>query len=117
MKFIPLTQGKVAMVDDADYEWLAQWKWFAIFDHGNWYAVRNVRKPDGTQTPLRMHRVLLGLTDLKIEVDHRDGNGLNNQRHNLRIATHGQNMCNRSMQKNNISGVRGVCWHKDAGKW
>jgi hypothetical protein len=86
---IPLTQGKVALVDDADYEWLSQWKWY--FSGG--YAIRQVRKPTGKYGMLGVHRALMQPPS-GMEVDHIDGDGLNNQRINLRVCTHRQNMYN-----------------------
>ena len=53
----------------------------------------------------------------KGDVDHIDGNGLNNQHSNLRIATRSQNLANRGSQENNTSGYKGVCWNKKLQKW
>jgi hypothetical protein len=65
-----------------------------------------------------MHRFIMGMSfgDRK-KIDHRDGNGLNNQRHNLRPATHAQNMCNYKKPATNTSGYKGVTWHKQHAKW
>ena len=51
------------------------------------------------------------------EIDHKDGNGLNNQKSNLRLITHTQNCMNRDKNKNNTSGYKGVHWHKNYKKW
>jgi len=64
-----------------------------------------------------MHRLILGLTDPKIQGDHRNGDGLNNQRDNLRPATNQQNKHNQSMRSDNTSSVRGVSWDQRTGKW
>ena len=57
MKEIPLTQGKVALVDNSNYDWLNQWKWCAHWERGRWYAVRAMpRDEDGKQRMIRMHR-------------------------------------------------------------
>lgn len=118
MREIPLTQGKVALVDDCDYEYLNQWKWCA-HNHGyTFYAVRTSRK-SGKQDTILMHRIVgkrMGL-DMSLEVDHIKRNGLNNQRRNLRSATDSQQKQNQSIQKNNISGYRGVSWNKQTCKW
>ena len=96
MKEIPLTQGKVALVDDEDFEVLKLHKWFVI-DQGCGinYAVRNT--PTGLKKPrqrcVRMHRVIMG-TPNGLETDHINGNGLDNRRENLRILTHQENMQN-----------------------
>lgn len=112
MKTIPLTQGMVTLVDDADFARLAQFKWYARKNYKKFYAARW----DGTRVVM-MHRLLLGLTDPQIQGDHRDGNSLNNQRYNLRPATSAQNGQNQSVHVNNTSGVRGVSYAKTRGKW
>lgn len=104
-KQIPLTQGKFALVDDADFEWLRQWRW-RYFHAGNGYAGRQV-KGDGKATNILMHRLILDCPK-GMEIDHIDHDGLNNQRANLRLATHAENMRNRSLHKNNSSGFTGV---------
>lgn len=111
MKTIPLTQGQVALVDDADYEAVSQFKWY--FNKG--YAARNILKPDGKRSIQYLHRFLMpGVA----EVDHRDGNKLNDQRENLRSVTHQQN-CQGSCRKRpgSTSKFRGVTWNKQCGKW
>lgn len=106
MQTIMLTQGKVALVDDEDYDWLSQWKWCATRASKNkWYAKRRTKNNDKTPgQSLYMHRVLVG-TEAR-EVDHKDGNGLNNQRVNLRPATRMQNGANmRRRSKRMYHGV------------
>lgn len=110
MKKILLTKSKFALVDDRDFEFLNQWKWF-YENHG--YAQRRVSKYGRM---LGMHRVIMDEPEDK-QVDHIDGNGLNNQRSNLRVATKAENLMNRGKNKNNTSGYKGVSWHKGAGKW
>lgn len=116
-KKIPLTQGFVAIVDAADYEWLSQWNW-AILKRGPLlYAKRNAWLGDGKRRSVQMHRLVLGLTDPSIHIDHIDGNGLNNTRGNLRICTQQENMRNRRLNSNSTSGYKGVSWYKDRAKW
>ena len=117
MKEIPLTHGKVALVDDEDYAWLSKYKWHAAKD-SRWYARRNVRLPNGQQRIQRMHRDIMGLEygDPR-QVDHRDRvNTLDNRRENLRV-TLAQNQQNRAMFKNNSSKFKGVSFHKPTRKW
>jgi hypothetical protein len=65
-----------------------------------------------------MHRFILGATDRKVKVDHKDRDGLNNQRYNLRPSTNGQNNMNSSKRSDgNSSKYKGVCWHKRYGKF
>lgn len=114
---IALTQGKFATVSRRDYSRLNRFKWCAAYQHGKWYAVRGVRL-GGKQRLVRMHRVILGLDGRdKRYIDHRNGNGLDSTRRNLRIATNQQNQCNRGKQHNNSSGYKGVGWHKGTNKW
>lgn len=104
MKEIQLTQGKVALVDDEIFEWVSQWNWYAMRSKNTYYAYRYVSK--GGKHALAMHREILGIKDCKIQGDHRDGNGLNNQRYNLREATSAQNQANRgSFGKSKYKGV------------
>lgn len=118
MKEIPLTQGKVALVDDADFEWLNQCKWCALqTSPGKWYAVRNKsRKAISGSRTIWMHRVVAAQSG-NPEVDHKNGDGLDNRRGNLRPCTHSQNAANSKLNAKNTSGFRGVCWHPGAGKW
>lgn len=122
MKKIPLTQNKFALVDDEDYEWLMQWKWFAMKKKRKssiiFYAARKSTKIlNGKKTRCMrwMHREI-NKTKKGFLTDHRDNNGLNNQRNNLRDATQSQN----SMNVQNIYGVskyKGVSWCKNQKKW
>lgn len=114
-KEIPLTQGKVAIVDAADYEWLSQWQWYARYN-GRWYAMRHTPRVNGVQHTVLMHREILDAPD-GMDVDHRDSDGLNNSRTNLRLATRSQNKFNSRMSASNTSGYKGVSWHKRQKKW
>jgi len=89
MKEIQLTQGKVALVDDEDFEYLSQWKWYAYKSNSTFYVEREY-----IGKAIKMHRLLMN-TPNGMLVDHIDHNGLNNQKSNLRNCTHGQNMQNR----------------------
>src|SRR5690349_13550488 len=95
MKIIPLTQGKVTLVDDADYEELSKFKWCAVKHNRNFYASRSqylgyVNGKMKTKS-IFMHRLLLK-PDKGFVVDHLDGDGLNNQRYNIRSVTHRTNI-------------------------
>jgi len=108
-KEILLTQGKVAIVDDEDYELVSQWTWSANHSKKRWYAIRK-------QLPRHMHTLIMG-SPKGLDVDHKDRNGLNNVRSNLRLATRSQNMMNHGKQSNNVSGYKGVIWDKEREKW
>jgi len=116
VKIISLTQGKVALVDDEDYEELNKNKWCAWKNSdGTFYAVRGVRK-NKKMIIFRMHREIMNAKHGE-EVDHINHDGLDNRRCNLRICTHSQNLRNCKQHKNNTSGLRGVSWDIRANKW
>jgi hypothetical protein len=109
---IPLTQGKVALIDDEDFERVSQFKWHALKrPAGKFYAEGKV---NGRK--IRLHRFLMDApTDM--EVDHIDNDGLNCQRYNMRLATHAENGKNRSMGRDNTSGFKGVHFARRYGKY
>ena len=110
MKEIQLTQGKVALVDDEDFEYLNQLKWFADkATNGKFYAVRKSIRINKKGINQKMHRMIFG-NDLKLHIDHINGDTLDNRRCNLRICTHQQNMFNKSISKSNKSGYKGVSY-------
>lgn len=115
-KEIPLTQGKVALVDIEDYDYLNQFKWYAQKCKNNlFYVVRNIKK-DGKQIKLCMHREIMK-TPKGMHTDHINGNGLDNRRNNLRICNSSKNQRNSGKHKNNTSGYKGVFWHNRGKKW
>lgn len=117
MKEIKLTQGKVAWVDYSDYEYLYQFKWFAMKNKHCFYAGRYTTFSDGKKRLLLMHRLILGLqVGNKRHTDHIDGNGLDNRKFNIRIATPSQNQGN-SKPAGGSSKFKGVYWHKVSKKW
>lgn len=109
VKYIPLTKGYVASVDDADFDDLNRFKWTLFTDpkSGAFYAYRGVVNSEGKWRPLLMHRYLMKAKRGQL-VDHKNGNGLDNRRRNMRFATHTQNQANRGAQRTNKLGVKGV---------
>ncbi len=107
MKEIQLTRGKITLVDNEDFEYLNQWKWQATKSLDTHYATRTYTE-NGIKKCARMHRIILGLKDANQFGDHIDGNGLNNQRNNLRPSTKRQNNANRRSNKNSTSKYLGV---------
>lgn len=107
IRLIPLTRGMVAVVDTEDYERVARHLWF-VWDNGrgNIYAGSHV---EGKM--VRMHTFITGV----LEIDHWDGNGLNNRRKNLRSCSDSQNMANQRLSSRNRSGVKGV--YRDGSRW
>lgn len=117
MKTIPLTQGRVALVDDEDYANLCRYRWNACQNKGYaFYASRGVWDSK-RKSVLRilMHREILGVPSVRI--DHIDCNGLNNQKANLRLATQSQNGGNRRKLMRASSHFKGVSWYAPLRKW
>lgn len=114
MKTIPLSQGKIALVDDADYEAVSAFKWYANKIGRRFYAARHFRR-EGKRSTQGLHQFLLPGVP---RIDHRDGDGLNNQRDNLRPATTAQNAQGFRRKCIRTSSVyRGVSWHSARKKW
>lgn len=110
---IPLTQGLVALVDQADAQILNQFKWCATRRGATWYAVRGTYLPDGRRTLMYMHTAITGYH----RTDHVNGDGLDNRRCNLRAVTQAENMKNTRRPSNNSSGFKGVCWDRKRRIW
>jgi AP2 domain. len=115
---IPLTQGHVALIDDEDYELVSQYKWCARWSPGmrSYYAVTNIRKPDGKRIHLQMHRLITNAQKGEV-VDHINHNTLDNRKSELRLCTHSQNLHNQGRNSKNTSGYKGVHWYKRYKKW
>lgn len=116
MVLIHMKRG-TAVVDDIDAE-LASYRWFAVGRNGKWYATRHARAGESTMSLL--HREVARRAGMAIdgkEVDHRDGDGLNCRRDNLRPATKLQNSYNRGPNRNNKSGFKGVSWWRRDSRW
>lgn len=112
MKTIPLTQGQFALIDDPDFEALSKFKWFACKRKHGFYAARY----EGRKF-IMMHQEILQVPK-GIEVDHKNGDELDNQRDNLRAATKQQNArAFRTLNKNKSSKYRGVSWEQQTRKW
>jgi hypothetical protein len=115
VRLIPLTKGKNSIVDAADYDWLMQWNWFAMWNPptSSFYAYRASR----VGIKVAMHNEILGISGTSLMADHKSGDTLDNRRLNIRPSTYLQNNANHRMRKDNKSGFHGVCWHKQAKKW
>ena len=117
MKEIQLTQGKVALVDNEDYDYLMQWKWFAHNQCGKFYARTNIPNKNGKRGSMLMHRLILNILNSKLQIDHLNHITLDNRKCNLRVCTQSENLQNCNIYNNNTSGYKGVTYNKTNKKW
>ena len=117
MKNIQLTQGKVALVDDEDFERINRISWHAHFSHGSWYANGKVGKRPNRKC-VHLHRVIMGLEfGDERQIDHINHDGLDNRKCNLRICNNAENNRNKKPQVGCGSLYKGVWWNKRNKKW
>lgn len=112
MKEITLSRNKTTVVDNENFDELSKYKWY--FD--GYYAVRNEKTRKNKTKIILMHRQIMREPKGK-RIDHEDGNGLNNQKYNLRLCSHAENMRNSKKPINNTSGYKGVHFNKKAKKF
>lgn len=110
-RVIPLTQGKFAIVDAEDYEWLNQYKWYAAKYGTTFYACRSKGR-----TTINMHRQIM-CAPKGLICDHKNHNGLDNRKNNLRLCTNAQNQYNRRPRTGCSSRYKGVDWQRAFNKW
>ena len=118
-KVIPLTQGKVAIVDDEDYEEISKYTWSIKTPSGGsrtCYAQRLTSRRTGKRKIIKMHRQIMGFPEGKY-IDHINRDGLDNRRENLRLCTNSQNMKNCLKYSTNTSGMNCVYWVGERDKW
>lgn len=97
-KEIPLTQGKVALVDDRDYPEVSKFKWCTFTPGKIYYAVRGSPGVNGRKHLIYMHSIIIG-TPKGMQTDHINGDGLDNRRENLRVVTCRENQQNLHIKK------------------
>ena len=113
-RLIPLTQGQFAVVDPQDFDQLNEFKWHAKKHRNTSYAVRSVSQ-NGINININMHRLILNAPVGSI-VDHKNRNGLDNRKENLRFATPAQNAANRAKVRGLGSSIyKGV--KRDGARW
>jgi hypothetical protein len=115
-KEIILTQGKVAIVDNEDYDYLNQFKWYASNKNGKFYVQKKITVSKNKTTCISMHRFIMK-PNKGMVIDHLDGNPLNNKKNNLRICTHAENMRNSKIRINNKSGYKGVSYQENSNNY
>jgi hypothetical protein len=120
MKQIKLFSSKypnlVALVDDEDFDRLNEFRWHPYKDKTTFYAIRNIDDGNGGHTTRPMHQEILGRVAGSV-IDHRDGDGLNNQKGNIRRCTQGENTRNARLRSDSTSRVKGVTWFAKDRKW
>lgn len=115
--FVSLTRGYEAVIDAGDIPIISGFKWHAAVCPGGVYARRCAgRDASGRQKFELMHRLLAGAPQEKF-VDHANGNGLDNRKHNIRVASRAENNRNAKIRVDNTSGHKGTSFHRRIGKW
>jgi len=118
MKQIELSQGRVAIVDDEDFEWLSKWKWHYIRRGKTGYAERRI----SSKPPRVIHMHVAIIRRYKhwkhgCEVGHRNTCDCDNRKKNLRLTARGGQRANQGKRTDNTSGIPGVHWYERRGKW
>lgn len=116
MKTIPLSQGKVALVDDEDFCEVSRFKWYAYTNGRRVYAYRTLNKGKSGRGMQYMHTFLMGKKK-GIVIDHINRNGIDNRRSNLRQCTHEQNLLNQGKLGGCTSIYKGVSRVGESKKW
>jgi hypothetical protein len=107
-------RGKIVLIDDSDAELVARYTWRPVLRNRVWYAESSLRV-EGRRRTVSMHRIVLG--EPACQVDHINGNGLDNRRENLRKVTSAQNCFNRRAELGGTSGFKGVTWNRAQLRW
>lgn len=117
MKEIRISNGRVTFVDDEDYRILSRLAWQSC----NGRHVSHIYRDGGRTKTILMHHMIVAWMGLKIppghEVDHKNRDGFDNQRDNLRVVTQSINGLNKNPPVTNTSGITGVNWDEMRGKW
>lgn len=107
-KVIVLSKGEYVQVDEQDYEYLSRYKWY-LYHTPKWnYAIRTEYLGRGVQKTIFMHREIMGIIDPKVYIDHKDHNGLNNRRENLRISDNKHNQYNTGRKVNSLQKYKNI---------
>lgn len=113
MKYIKLTNGSIALVDDEDFDWISKFNWYFLkanrSDNGYAYTTKKGMS-------ILMHRLIMN-TPKGLFTDHINRNKLDNRKENLRIVTPSENNLNTKLKSTNTSGYRGVTFHKEKRKF
>lgn len=114
---VKLRNNLILLLDDQDAWVVENYSLVADRRGGTWYVRAQEKGPGAARKPKHyLHRMLMGFP-VGMDIDHKDGNGLNNQRNNLRVANRTQNNLNRQLSSTNRSGYKGVFWNAQRGRW
>ena len=113
---IYLGDGQFTILDQQDYYHLSKFKWYVKGSFGKFYAARNYKYDSRQTKTVSMHREIMSAPG-GLLVDHKNRDGLDNRRANLRLATYSQNNCNKLKRKNTSSQFTGVCFNKRGKRW
>jgi hypothetical protein len=111
-----LGDGQFAILDQKDYYRLSKFKWYIKGSFGKFYAARNYKYDSRQTKTVSMHREIMS-APAGLLVDHKNRDGLDNRRANLRLATYSQNNCNKLKRENTSSQFAGVCFNKRGKRW
>jgi hypothetical protein len=115
--YVPLSQGYEAIIDAEDANLIGLFNWCAEVKKGRARPVRNLKdRVPGKRAMIYMYRQIISAPDEKV-VDHINGNGLDNRKANLRVATQAENSRNQRIARHNTSGLKGASLHRQTGKW
>jgi hypothetical protein len=109
-------KGLYALIDDDDYERVSVYKWWVMRPKHTMYVYTQI-DDNGRKKTIMLHRFIMNVSDPNVEVDHINGNGLDNRKENLRLCFNGENNRNSRPHRNSSSKYKGVCWHKKNKKW
>lgn len=111
---VKTAKGVEFKVSPEDFDSVAAFPWH-VRNRG--YVARTIRDENGKRRQLHLHRFILGVDDAGVMVDHINGDPLDNRRENLRVCSNSENQRNRGVSKNSSTGYKGVCFHKQSGKY
>lgn len=121
MREIELTKGYKALVDDEDYSAVNEYTWYVFFSASNIYAKTFIKLENNKRKSLFMHQLVYELSGQiasnSHHIDHKDCNGLNNCRTNIRQASYQNNQANSRKMSKSSSVYKGVSFSKTRNKW
>jgi hypothetical protein len=110
--------NKEVIIDIEDWDKVRQYRWYCDYKNdGKTFYVRAGKWSNNKCKPVYLHRFILGCDDCNVDIDHKNGDGCNNKKENLRSCAHSENMGNQKLRVNNKSGHKGVFWRELNKKW